>query len=131
MLNVEKLKTLRDAKMKQDDMATELNMSQSNYSKIENGEVALTLPVLEKIAKILAVSPIELLNIDKTSIQLNSNNNNGTNNSLTMNDTQKIQHLYEKLLAAKEAELVAAYKIIELNNKRIQDLETALQKYNL
>jgi hypothetical protein len=49
--------------------------------------------LLEKIAKILSVSPIELLNIDKTSIQLNSNNNNGTNNSLIMNDTQKIQQL--------------------------------------
>jgi hypothetical protein len=36
MLNVEKLKILRDAKMKQGNMATELKMSQSNYSKIEN-----------------------------------------------------------------------------------------------
>jgi transcriptional regulator with XRE-family HTH domain len=42
-------------------MALLLAMKQSNYNKIENGKVELSIPMLYKIAKILDLNPQELL----------------------------------------------------------------------
>lgn len=48
-------------KLTQKEMAEMLNMSQRNYSKIENGEISLTLDRLQAISKILNVPVEELL----------------------------------------------------------------------
>jgi len=45
----------------QEYMALLLAMKQSNYNKIENGKVELSIPMLYKIAKILDLNPQELL----------------------------------------------------------------------
>jgi transcriptional regulator with XRE-family HTH domain len=51
-------------------------MSVSGYSKIERGEVDLTISKIDKIATILEVSASQILNFDATTIFNISNNNN-------------------------------------------------------
>lgn len=57
-----KIRTKRHAlNYSQEYMALLLKMKQSNYNKIENGKVELSIPKLYKIAKILDLNPQELL----------------------------------------------------------------------
>ena len=56
-----KIRTKRHAlNYSQEYMALLLKMKQSNYNKIENGKVELSIPILYKIAKILDLNPQEL-----------------------------------------------------------------------
>ena len=50
-------------KISQKELADELNMSQRNFSRIENGEVSINLDLINKIAHLLNVNPEELLGI--------------------------------------------------------------------
>jgi transcriptional regulator with XRE-family HTH domain len=53
---------LRDKKgMSQEDLAGEAEVNRGYISRIENGHVAFSVPVLLKIAKALAVEPRDLL----------------------------------------------------------------------
>jgi transcriptional regulator with XRE-family HTH domain len=45
----------------QEYMALLLEMKQSNYNKIENGKIELSIPMLYKISKLLNLNPQELL----------------------------------------------------------------------
>lgn len=72
----EKIKTLRELRnFTREYVAEELGVSVSGYSKIERGEVDLTLSKLEKLAKILNVEIAQILNFDVNQI-FNLNNNN-------------------------------------------------------
>lgn len=52
----------RQAKgMSQEDLAGEAEVARNYISRIENGHVAFSVPVLIKIAKALGVSPAQLL----------------------------------------------------------------------
>ncbi|MNG02287.1 helix-turn-helix protein [compost metagenome] len=55
-------------------MAVEMNMSVSGYSKIERGEIDLTVLKLQKIALILNVSVSDILNFDTIGVFGYSNN---------------------------------------------------------
>lgn len=60
-MNTNNIKKLRRAKnMSVTELATLLNMSQSNLTKIENGQVELRRDVMQQIAEILNVSPMAL-----------------------------------------------------------------------
>jgi transcriptional regulator with XRE-family HTH domain len=70
------IKKFRDLKsITRETMAAELGMSLSGYSKIERGEVDLTLSKIQRIAEILQVSLEQLLNFDSSQIFNISNNN--------------------------------------------------------
>lgn len=60
--NIRKIRDLKG--YSQEFMALELEISQRNYSRIENNELELHLNRLEKICKILDVSPQEILDFD-------------------------------------------------------------------
>lgn len=95
--NIKKFRELKN--MTREFVASELDMSVSGYSKIERGEIDLTLSKLQKIADVLAVSTSEILNFDATNIFNISNNevvqnlgnkeNNITHNSNTVDDYTK------------------------------------------
>jgi transcriptional regulator with XRE-family HTH domain len=56
------LRRLRHAKgLSQDDLAYEAEVSRSYLSQLEKGEFYASLKILEKLAKVLAVEPAELL----------------------------------------------------------------------
>jgi transcriptional regulator with XRE-family HTH domain len=85
----QKLLEKRKAKGKsQEDMAYEMKISQSQYSRRENGQVAITPEEWEEIAKILQ-TPLEEIFQQEESMVFNCDNQsvgivNGTNNIYTV-----------------------------------------------
>ena len=74
-------------KISQKELADELNMSQRNFSRIENGEVSINLDLINKIAHLLNVNPEELLGITE---------NNKQENSINENERQLYRRMIEK-----------------------------------
>jgi hypothetical protein len=70
--NIKKFRELKN--ITREKIAGELNMSLSNYSKIERGEIDLTISRIAEIAKILEVSIHQLMNFDSSQIFNISNN---------------------------------------------------------
>ncbi|MCC9065294.1 helix-turn-helix domain-containing protein [Flavobacterium piscisymbiosum] len=64
--NIKKFRELKD--ITREAIASDLGMSVSNYSKIERGEIDLTLSRIEKIAQILGVDLSQILNFDTSQI---------------------------------------------------------------
>src|SRR5690606_16281959 len=73
-------------KISQKEMADELNMSQRNFSRIENGEVSINLNLINKIAHLLNVNPEELLGISE----------NKKESCLNENERQLYRRMIEK-----------------------------------
>jgi transcriptional regulator with XRE-family HTH domain len=71
--NIKKFRELKN--FTRDQLAAELNMSLSGYSKLERGEVELTISKLYRIAEVLEVSPSQILNFDASRVFHISNNN--------------------------------------------------------
>ena len=103
--NIKKFRELKS--LTREYLAAELEMSVSGYSKIERGEIDLTVSKLQKIADVLDVSVSEILNFDATTIFNISNNhqvqnlgnkeNHNINNSNTVDDyTKKYILMLEK-----------------------------------
>lgn len=66
---IENIKKFRELKnMTREDLADRLEMSLSGYSKLERGEVELTLSKLYRISEILEISVSQILNFDASQI---------------------------------------------------------------
>jgi transcriptional regulator with XRE-family HTH domain len=70
--NIKKFRELKN--VTRETIAAELGMSLSGYSKLERGEVDITISKIYKISDILSVSPEQLLNFDASQIFNVSNN---------------------------------------------------------
>ena len=106
-----KIKTLRiDKGFSQEQMADLLHISQSAYSRIENGESNSWVNVVDKICNIFEIKPEELL-IPEGLVQ---NNNNSDNSSALQNNTQHDTHITINHLSD---------KVIELYEEKIKWLE--------
>lgn len=70
--NIKKFRELKNITREQ--MCADLDMSVSNYSKIERGEIDLTMSRIQQIAQILSVDISQILNFDATQIFNVSNN---------------------------------------------------------
>lgn len=122
-----KIKKIRELKnLTQEEMAAHLNITQSNYSKMERDEIDINYSRLEDISKVLQIDLNELINFDEQNVFLFQNNktvsgingtvNNHYNNTLT--DRERI--LYDdkvKLLEEK----------IKLQEEKISQLEHQLK----
>jgi transcriptional regulator with XRE-family HTH domain len=74
---IENIKKFRELKnLTRDQLAEKLEMSLSGYSKIERGEVELTISKLYKIAEVLEVPISQILNFDASQIFNVSHNEN-------------------------------------------------------
>jgi transcriptional regulator with XRE-family HTH domain len=66
---IENIKKFRELKnLTRDELADKLEMSLSGYSKLERGEVEITLTKLYRIADILEISVSQILNFDASQI---------------------------------------------------------------
>ncbi len=99
----ENIKKFRELKgITRDSIASELEMSVSGFSKIERGEIDLTLSKLDKIASIIGVSVAQILSFDASNI-FNINNNKtinsiGTDNNISnINEGNYIEKYIQKL----------------------------------
>jgi transcriptional regulator with XRE-family HTH domain len=69
------IKKFRELKnITRETIAAELKMSLSNYSKIERGEIDLTISRIQEIANFLEIDMSQILNFDATNIFNISNN---------------------------------------------------------
>ena len=74
--NIRKCRELKN--ITREHLAGELNMSLSNYSKIERGEIDITVSRVEDIAKVLEVDISRILNFDAKNIfNISNNKDNG------------------------------------------------------
>jgi len=71
--NIKKFRELKNITREQ--MAADLEMSVSGYSKIERGEIDLTISRIQQIAQILNIDISQILNFDATQIFNVSHNN--------------------------------------------------------
>jgi len=70
--NIKKFRELKNIPREQ--LASELGLSVSGYSKIERGEIDLTVSRVQEIAQILEVDVSQILNFDATQVFNISNN---------------------------------------------------------
>lgn len=77
----------------QDYVAKSLEISQRNYSRIEKNEVDVTLSKLEKISKLLEVTPQQIMGFDDKFIFQNCTNAFGINeNYYACSEQEKQQY---------------------------------------
>jgi transcriptional regulator with XRE-family HTH domain len=90
MLQVgQNIRTIRELRnFTQDHMASQLNMSVSNYSNIENGKTDLTLTRLEQIAGILHIDYKQILSLNPAQI-LNVGNYSRIRNTYIINNDMR------------------------------------------
>jgi transcriptional regulator with XRE-family HTH domain len=98
--NIKKFRELKN--MTRDEVADKLEMSVSGYSKLERGEVDITLSKLYRISEILEVSVSQILNFDASQI-FNISHSNGANgyvNEYHQHNADEYKDKYIKLLEA-------------------------------
>lgn len=96
-------------------MAMNLGISQTAYTKLERGDTKLTVERLFKIADILEVTVAELLE-SESSVQQNIHNNEkvtAIGNQRIENLHQENKEIYEKLIQAKEEQIVLLKSLLE------------------
>ena len=94
----------------QEYVASQLDMVQTNYSKIERGETKdMTVKRLEEIAKVLEVTPATILNFDEkqvfNSTFNNQSGNQGDNIVWMKNSFDRERQQYEARLKDKDEEI--------------------------
>jgi len=106
--NVRRLRNILG--IKQNVIAESVNMSQQNFSKLEQKEI-IDSDMLEKIAESMEVPAEVIKNFNEERvINVFSNTYNNNSASVIYNPLDKIVELYEKLLAAKNEEIVMLKK---------------------
>lgn len=104
----ERIKTLREEKrISQEAIAFELGMSQSQYSRRENGEVKFNADEIIDIAKKLDTKISEIYGEETTT--LNNHNQKGGNFGYYVMIPEKLIEQYEKRLQEKD-EMIALLK---------------------
>ena len=108
--NIKKFRELKS--ITREAMASDLGMSLSGYSKLERGEVDLTLSRVHKIAQILNVSFEQLMNFDPTQIFNDPKYNAEGKNSITSDlKASSVDDYREKYIQLLENELERLRKL--------------------
>lgn len=85
----------------QENLATELGLSQSWVSNVETGDLPIDFDRLCQIADILQVNVNSIINYDN-SVTFNSCTQSGYINTNNINPIDKIETLYEKIIQEKD-----------------------------
>lgn len=110
-----KIRMIREVRgYSQEYMADKLGMAQNSYSRIENNQTKLSAEVLQKIATILGVSPMDILSQQPAIVNLQSNQ--GTQQAIGHVETivSENKELYAKIIEAKDAEIQRLQKLVEV-----------------
>lgn len=102
----------------QEYIAEKLNISQPAYCKIEKSDNSLTFSKIEKIALILEIDPMELINFNEQAIFNNCKIGNGVNNGNYYAYSENERMLYEKSIERLEREVDFLKETIEGFNKK-------------
>lgn len=108
-----KIRTIRELRgFSQETLASMIGIEQNTFSRIETNQTKLSTEMLEKIAKALGVSPMDIISSEPTVVNFASNQ--GTQG------IGHVEHLYtfqrewvEKIMTSKDDEIASLKKIIE------------------
>ncbi len=109
-----KIRMIREMRgYSQEYMAEKLGMAQNSYSRIETNQTKLSTELLQKIATILGVSPMDILSQQPAIINLQSNQ--GTQQAIGHVDTivSENKELYAKILEQKDSEIQRLQRMVE------------------
>jgi transcriptional regulator with XRE-family HTH domain len=104
----ETIRRIREAKgFKQDYVATQLNITQQAYSKLEKKPEMMTLQRLKDLSKILQVSIVTLIGEDNVFVQQNYNQAGGkaATQMIFNSETDNEKELYERLIVTLKDEI--------------------------
>lgn len=103
--NIRKIRELKG--YSQDYVATQLNISQRQYHRLENSESDLGLSKLDDICSVLGVSLYQLLGFDAKYILENSSYS-GIGNTVTVNNTlpEQLIKIYDERIKDLEEEVL-------------------------
>lgn len=108
----QKIKKLRELKnLTQDYMANQLGLTQSAYSKMENGEVDIPYSRIEDIAKIFTIKPEDIITFNENTIFNLYNNQSATGQVINHNYDAEVK-LYEEQHAADKEQIEYLKNII-------------------
>jgi transcriptional regulator with XRE-family HTH domain len=97
--------------LKASDVAEQLGLKESSYTRYERGEAAITIDIIQQIAEIFKVDPLMLLSVHPSNfiengnnsvVALNSNNCSTTNEEQTklmLKLMENVTAISEKLIA--------------------------------
>ncbi len=95
----------------QEYMATELDITQTTYSRIETDKQKLTAPMLERLADVLGVSVPDITSNEPLIIQNNASNYGAQGRIENFFADQK--ELYQKMIDSKDKEIDRLTKQVE------------------
>lgn len=95
----------------QEYMATELEITQTTYSRIETDKQKLTAPMLELLAQVLGVSVPDITSNEPLIIQNNASNYGAQGRIENFFADQK--ELYQKMMESKDKEIDRLTKQVE------------------
>lgn len=104
----ENIRLIREAKgFKQDYVATQLNVTQQAYSKMEKKPEIMTLQRLKDLSQILQVSLVTLIGEDNVFVQQNYNQAGGkaATQMIFNSETDNERELYERLIVSLKDEI--------------------------
>lgn len=101
-----KEKMVRNARIlrgiSQDNIAHHLNISQSKYSKLENGEIPFDIKELSLLIDLLELNPLEVIDFtDKQQVFINSSYSGNTNTTIKGTDIETIRAIIKEELKNK------------------------------
>lgn len=109
-----RIKKLREFKnYTQEWMALQLGLSQPAYSKIEKGDVSISVDKLIAIAEILEVNPSDFFDIDGKHTYTNMVQNHKGGNAFVINQAEKALELYDKLIEEKNEHIKTLQKLVD------------------
>ena len=115
MIIGEKIKKIRELRnFTQDYMATQLEMTQAGYSRIERDEVDISFSKLEKIAKIFNINLLELIGFNEKNVFNNNFNNfSNTTNGFIIGTNEQLKEIYEARISDLQKEIAYLRGIVE------------------
>lgn len=125
----DKIRMIRELRgYSQEYMAENLGIKQNMYSRIEGNQTKLTAEMLQKLAGVLGVSPMDIMSQQPAIV--NFQPNQGTQNAIGHIETfvSEQRELIDKILASKDEEIERLNKIIEGLLKDKEQLMQLLKK---
>lgn len=122
----EKIRILREQKkLRHEDMAERLGISQSAYSRLEKGDAKLDVERLQKIAEVLEVPVEDLIKNDPVVFQV-QNNSGGTQQCGYVQHNHLPEEFVQRLMDRFDARQEAHIKEWQQANARYEQLTARL-----
>lgn len=110
----QKIKKLRELKnFTQSHIASELGITQSAYSKMEQGETEVSYSKLSKIAEVLGMAPEEIMTFNEQMIFNVMHNQTGNGFVVNKGFTENERKLYEDQITQLKEEVSYLKKVLD------------------